>query len=178
MRCSATPAGASGRVSVPGGWTAVTVPTSRSVSSRTTMPSCTAKIGNESLDVPGCMTQGFPLLIGGETWRSRPRIMGNARRMTTQIAPVDQATALLRLGQELKRAGYRFTTVTPATHERVNRRPGNATAGTLRDVFGWTRPVADGVVPAEMMDLLRAADGVRRDGDLWRSRVRFSSYDD
>nr|WP_296069163.1 class I SAM-dependent methyltransferase [uncultured Actinoplanes sp.] len=98
--------------------------------------------------------------------------------MTTQIAAVDQTTALLRLGHELKNAGYRFTTVTPATHERVNRRPGNATARTLRDVFGWSRPFAPGVVPHGMMDLLRHADGVRPDGDLWRSRVRFSSYDD
>jgi SAM-dependent methyltransferase len=68
--------------------------------------------------------------------------------------------------------------VTPATHERVNRRGANATARTLRDVFGWSRPFGAGVVPAGLMELLRSADAVRESGDLWRSLVRFSSYDD
>jgi SAM-dependent methyltransferase len=105
--------------------------------------------------------------------------------MTTELTHPGRRTegsaageALLRLGQELRRLGYRFTTVTPATHERVNRRPANTTARTLRDVFGWSRPFGPGVVPDRLMELLSAADGVRRSGDLWQSRVRFSSYDD
>src|SRR3954471_3677710 len=85
--------------------------------------------------------------------------------------------ALLRLGRALKHARYRFTTVTPATHERVNRRPANATARSLRDVFGWNRPFAPEVLSDHLMALMRAADAVEPCGDLWRSRVRFSSYD-
>ncbi|MGK5678111.1 methyltransferase [Actinoplanes sp. URMC 104] len=105
---------------------------------------------------------------------------------TTETAPAGTGEhtlaadeALLQLGRELKSTGYRFTTVTPETHARVNRRPGNATARTLRDVLGWSRPFAEGVLPATIVDLLRAADAVEPHGDgLWRSRVRFSSYDD
>jgi SAM-dependent methyltransferase len=86
--------------------------------------------------------------------------------------------ALVRLGRALKSTGYRFTTVTPATHERVNRRPANATARHLRDVFGWSRPFGAGVVPDDLMGLLAAAGALEQCGDLWRSRVRFSSYDE
>jgi SAM-dependent methyltransferase len=106
----------------------------------------------------------------------------SGRMTTTEAASTPVRTtadeALLLLGQELKRLGYQFTTVTPATHERVNRREANATARTLRDVFGWSRPFGAGVVPAGLMELLRTADAVRESGDLWRSLVRFSSYDD
>jgi methylase of polypeptide subunit release factors len=85
--------------------------------------------------------------------------------------------ALLRLGRALKDAGYRFTTVTPATHQRVNRRPANATARDLRDVFGWSRPFEPSVLPGTLRALLRDADAAEPCGELWRSRVRFSTYD-
>ncbi|MDR7276840.1 class I SAM-dependent methyltransferase [Catenuloplanes atrovinosus] len=84
---------------------------------------------------------------------------------------------LISLGAALKAAGYAFTTVTPATHERVNRRPENARATDLRGVFGWSRPFGPGVLPDEIVDLMDAAGVLDRDGDEWRSRVRFSSYD-
>ncbi|WP_328468149.1 class I SAM-dependent methyltransferase [Actinoplanes sp. NBC_00393] len=93
---------------------------------------------------------------------------------------VDQTTTeavLIELGRELKEAGYAFTTVTPATHERVNRRPGNARARNLRDVLGWSRPFGPGVLPERIVTLLDEAGVLDRDGDVWRSRVRFSSYD-
>ncbi|AGZ43127.1 methyltransferase [Actinoplanes friuliensis] len=85
--------------------------------------------------------------------------------------------ALFRLGQALKDRGYHFTTVTPDTHERVNRRPGNAWARDERDVLGWSRPFQDGVLPAPLRDLLDAGGALERHGDGWRSRVRFSTYD-
>ena len=85
--------------------------------------------------------------------------------------------ALLRLGRALKAAGYAFTTVTPATHERVNRRPRNARARTVRDVFGWSRPFGDGVLPDGIAALAEAAGVLADDGDLRRSTVRFSTYD-
>jgi release factor glutamine methyltransferase len=86
--------------------------------------------------------------------------------------------ALLSLGRALQDLGYRFITVTPTTHERVNRRPGNAWARDVRDVFGWSRPFRDDVLTPELMRLLRAGEALERHGDGWRSRVRFSSYDD
>ncbi|MFC3738437.1 methyltransferase [Paractinoplanes deccanensis] len=85
--------------------------------------------------------------------------------------------ALVALGRELRDAGYHFTTVTPATHARVNRRPRNARAYGLRDVFGWSRPFGPGVLPERFVELMAAARVLDRDGDEWRSTVRFSSYD-
>jgi len=59
----------------------------------------------------------------------------------------------------------------------VNRRPANAKAREVRDVFGWSRPFAAPVLPERMRSLLTAAGAAEHRDDLWRSRVRFSSYD-
>ncbi|MEV4704354.1 class I SAM-dependent methyltransferase [Actinoplanes sp. NPDC049316] len=86
-------------------------------------------------------------------------------------------TALQELGVALKDLGYTFTTVTPATHARVNRRPRNALARDLRDVLGWSRPFDPGTLPGRIVELMDAAGVLDRSGEHWRSRVRFSSYD-
>jgi SAM-dependent methyltransferase len=67
--------------------------------------------------------------------------------------------------------------VTPATHERVNCRPGNEWARDLRDVFGWSRPFHKDLLPPGLFDLMRAADVVAPHGDGWRSLVRLSSLE-
>ncbi|WP_067500839.1 class I SAM-dependent methyltransferase [Actinoplanes sp. TFC3] len=85
--------------------------------------------------------------------------------------------ALQALGTELKSLGYAFTTVTPATHERVNRRPENAVATNLRDVLGWSRPFEPGLLPPRVEALLSASGALAEEGELRRSTVRFSSYD-
>jgi SAM-dependent methyltransferase len=85
--------------------------------------------------------------------------------------------ALLRLGAFLRDQGYTFTTVTPATHERVNSRPENARAEGLRDVLGWNRPFGPGVLPEPVVELMDAAGVLSRHGDEWRSLIRFSTYD-
>ncbi len=85
--------------------------------------------------------------------------------------------ALLRLGEALREAGYAFITPTPATHARVNARPGNEWARDLRDVFGWSRPFRNDVVPAAMLHAMREAGVLAEHGQGWRSRVRFSSLD-
>lgn len=100
--------------------------------------------------------------------RASVTFVGNA---PTSAAPAaapgrtaSAAAALRRLGGALKDLGYRFTTVTPATHERVNRRPENAWARDVRDVLGWSRPFRSGVLPTPLMDLLDAGRcaGTRR----------------
>ncbi|GAA3287178.1 methyltransferase [Dactylosporangium vinaceum] len=96
---------------------------------------------------------------------------------TTMAAPADTDTALLRLGERLKAAGYRFTTVTPASHDRVNARPGNARARSLTDVLGWSRPFAPGALPDDVVTLLEQAGQLRHDDDGWHSLIRVSSYD-
>ncbi|GGN14481.1 SAM-dependent methyltransferase [Actinoplanes campanulatus] len=97
--------------------------------------------------------------------------------MTIAATPLETDTALVDLGDALRAGGYRFTTTTPATHERVNRRPGNARARSTRDVFGWSRPFGPGVLPERIVELMDIAGVLDRDGDVWRSRVRFSCYD-
>jgi SAM-dependent methyltransferase len=78
----------------------------------------------------------------------------------------------------VRETGYRFVTVTPATHERVNRRPGNAWARSLADVFGWSRPFRAGVLPEPLFDLAQRAGVLAPHEDGWRSLVRLSSLDD
>jgi methylase of polypeptide subunit release factors len=103
--------------------------------------------------------------------------------ITNTAAPASVAgftetdAALLELGALLRDEGYTFTTVAPATHERVNRRPENARARGLRDVLGWSRPFKRGVLPEPVVELMDAAGVLVRDGDGWRSLVRFSTYD-
>jgi SAM-dependent methyltransferase len=89
----------------------------------------------------------------------------------------DADSALLRLGARLRDEGYAFTTVTPATHERVNRRPENSRAHSLPGVLGWSRPFGPGVLPEPVVELMDTAGVLVRDGDDWRSLIRFSSYD-
>jgi SAM-dependent methyltransferase len=86
-----------------------------------------------------------------------------------------QNDPLVRLGQLLRESGYRFTTITPASHARVNGRAGNEEARTVRDVFGWSRPFSADVLPTEMLELLCDADAVTDDGGALKSRVRFST---
>jgi release factor glutamine methyltransferase len=95
--------------------------------------------------------------------------------MPFQIDAREQA--LVALGRALRASGYRFTTVTPETHRRVNRRPGSEVARDLVDVFGWSRPFRPGTLPPPIEDLLVAADAATPcdAGDLLVSRVRFST---
>ncbi|MBI2769033.1 MAG: methyltransferase [Burkholderiales bacterium] len=83
--------------------------------------------------------------------------------------------ALVLLGQWLRAAGYQFTTGTPDTHARVNARPGSREAHDLRGVFGWSRPFAPALLPAQALGWLREAGLAEEQGALLRSRVRFSS---
>lgn len=92
-----------------------------------------------------------------------------------------EAIALQSLGELLRREHYTFTTVTPETHRRVEARAaqqGQALARDLRDVFGWNRVFARQLLPAEMFELLRAADALQEADGGWRSRVRFATLGD
>lgn len=99
----------------------------------------------------------------------------SALRDTDLADVIDPSPALLQLGHALQQAGYRFTTVTPLTHHRVNARPANAWANDLRDVLGWSRPFKEGVLPAQIAQLLHAADAVIAVPGGWRSTLRAST---
>src|SRR5438874_2461698 len=83
--------------------------------------------------------------------------------------------ALVGLGRELNGRGYRFTTITPASHRRVNARPGNEVTDTLEGVFGWSRRFRREALPQVILELLAEAGVLQTEGKLARSAVRFSS---
>jgi len=82
---------------------------------------------------------------------------------------------LLQVAQWLLREGYEFVTVTPATHARVNARPGVAVAKDLRGIFGWSRPFEVSLLPRKIVGDLRGAGLIESRGELLRSKVRFST---
>ncbi|MBV8850873.1 MAG: class I SAM-dependent methyltransferase [Methylobacteriaceae bacterium] len=84
---------------------------------------------------------------------------------------------LVRLGVALRTKGYGFTTPIPATHARVNGRPGNAKAKDLRDVFGWSRPFARDVVSADILALMQDAGILLGENGMFRSALRVSSLE-
>lgn len=86
--------------------------------------------------------------------------------------------ALEELGNALKRSGYGFTTVSPATHARVNSRAGNELAKDVAGIFGWSRPFHPSLISDELYALMQASGIVtpRRDGEgEFSSRLRVSS---
>lgn len=85
------------------------------------------------------------------------------------------AAGVLRL---VAATGYRFTTVTPLTHQRVLARRGREPGSTLRDVFGWNLPFEAVALPPALLAGMEQAGIVRRDGSLLRSTVRIASLGD
>lgn len=92
---------------------------------------------------------------------------------------IASTSALAALGTKLRARNYRFITVTPATHRRVNRRPENEWAHDLRGVLGWSRPFREGVLPPDIEALLEEA-GLLKDcrGGGRRALVRASTIGD
>jgi methylase of polypeptide subunit release factors len=86
--------------------------------------------------------------------------------------------ALLHLGSLLRDEGYRFTTITPASHARVNARPANRLARDNAGVFGWSRPFERETVSAAVFDAMQAAGILQNNGVYWRSALRLSSLGD
>jgi methylase of polypeptide subunit release factors len=82
--------------------------------------------------------------------------------------------ALLALGRELQRDGYRFTTITPASHRRVNSRP-TSTATRLQRIFGWSLPFCAAELQPDLLALLEQAGELDDQQNSFRSKVRFST---
>jgi methylase of polypeptide subunit release factors len=92
------------------------------------------------------------------------------------LTPADRA--LLALGQTLRERGYRFTTITPASHHRVAARTPVRSTRSLEDVFGWSRSFEKGDLPSNILGLLSEADALDTSGPHLRSKVRFSTLGD
>ncbi len=82
---------------------------------------------------------------------------------------------MMRLSTALSQDGYRFVTPTPATHAIVNARPGHEWARSVTDVFGWSRPFRDNVLPPPLTALMHDAGVIEPDGEGWRSTIRLST---
>lgn len=93
-----------------------------------------------------------------------------------QLCPND--LVLLQLGRRLLADGYRFVTPTPLTHQRVNQRDEGQMADSLRDLFGWSRPFAPGLLSADEQRQLQDAQIIDAYEGQLKSRVRWSSLDD
>jgi methylase of polypeptide subunit release factors len=96
------------------------------------------------------------------------------------INPEDQThdLALLQLGRRLLADDYRFTTVTPLSHQRNNAREENHQARNLRDISGWNRPFASELLPEAELEALLSRAILRAHAGLWISEVRWSSLHD
>ena len=81
--------------------------------------------------------------------------------------------ALLDLIDAACDSGYQFVTPTPETHRRVIARRDRAR--DVREVFGWSLPFEDGLLPAELIQPLTASGMIAREGGLLKSLVRIST---
>jgi methylase of polypeptide subunit release factors len=82
--------------------------------------------------------------------------------------------ALVELGLDLKRRGYRFTTITPASHARVKARLVQAQT-SVAGIFGWSSDfAAEDISPLNLQQLVNAR-AIESVGNLHRSSVRFST---
>lgn len=84
-----------------------------------------------------------------------------------------QDQALVKIGEALRAAGYKFATVTPETHRRVLARPVDGVS--LRDIFGWNRPTSADSLPVTIREAAQRAGILNAQPPLCTSRVRFSS---
>ncbi len=86
-------------------------------------------------------------------------------------------TALGLVLRHLAGSGYRFTTPTPLTHQRVLSHRGSQMATTLRDIFGWNMPftLTCDTMTRELLAAMRGAGVLQTRGDVLQSGVRVSS---
>jgi len=91
--------------------------------------------------------------------------------LSISIAP----GALIALGQALESTGYRFTTVTPRTHERVHACREGTPGKNLHDIFGWSRPFAHGTLAPDLLALMRTAGVLAEENGQLRATVRAST---
>lgn len=84
---------------------------------------------------------------------------------------------LLDLLVRLKASGYGFVTATPASHARVLARADRQIGRTVRDLLGWSLPVAREDIDPAILGALEALDLLEPQGHLVRSLLRVSSLD-
>lgn len=84
---------------------------------------------------------------------------------------------MLDLLRRLAEGNYRFTTITPRTHQHVVSLRAAQGSANLRDIFGWNLPFAENVVGPEMLALMHEADILQSHAQGWQSKVRVATLD-
>lgn len=102
---------------------------------------------------------------------------GFSMNITSEAHTMNNQHQLMLLLAYLQMHDYRFTTISPASHQKVNDRIQNALANDLIDIFGWNRPFKRETVDAALFDLMLSADIAIKVGDCWKSQLRVSSLD-
>jgi len=88
---------------------------------------------------------------------------------------------LVDLLTTVKSQGYKFTTVTPRTHDHFLSKEENAQGSNVQDIFGWNLPFSvDAICPMlkQLMfhaNIIEPRDGLKQSDGLARSRLRISS---
>ena len=78
----------------------------------------------------------------------------------------------------LKTLDYRFTTISPVSHEKINIRPENVIAKDLAGIFGWNRTFNKDVLEATLFYLMQSAKILTKVNNGWKSQLRVSSIKD
>jgi hypothetical protein len=79
------------------------------------------------------------------------------------LDPKNDLAAFVCVAKAVRATGYRFVTITPASHALVNARPSNRKASTLNGALGWSpgdsiRTDTSGkYAPTEFAELIAAA---------------------
>jgi Methylase of polypeptide chain release factors len=89
-----------------------------------------------------------------------------------------QSDLLASVLQQVRETGYRFTTTTPLTQQRLMEHRGGEPGTTLRDVFGWNLPFLAAAVPPALLDLMSRAGMLVQRGAFLKSTMRIASVDE
>ncbi len=122
----------------------------------------------------------------GDTWAPPTWFANNSTAPAAQDADASQEQdgALMQVLRFAAREGYRFTTPTPATHQRVLARHGLHPGSSLQDIFGWNRPFRPESLKPDLLDAMQRAQALSpcpslgQAHTLLRSRIRIASLND
>lgn len=99
---------------------------------------------------------------------------------TTVASHTSQKSKILLLHELLDTIalqGYKFTAVTPLTHERFLSRSAGL-AKNIRDIFGWNLPFEADLLSPLVLELMSRADLLTKTGDFFRSKIRIASLNE
>jgi methylase of polypeptide subunit release factors len=88
-----------------------------------------------------------------------------------------QTAALAHVLGVVAASEYRFTAITPLTHQRVLANRKNQVGTTLRDIFGWNLPFAPSAIAPALLESMEQAGILQRCGAWLRSDVRIATID-